>query len=156
MTRITPFLWFATEAEEAARFYVSVFPNSSVNSVTRYGASGPGPVGTAMTVAFTLDGQPFVALNGQQPIPHSAAVSFVINCETQADVDHFWEKLGEGGKTQQCAWLSDKFGITWQVVPTALPRLLQQPDPAAAGRVMKAMLAMTKIEIATLEAAARG
>ncbi len=154
MRRITPFLWFATEAEEAAQFYVSIFPNSAITSVTRYGDAGPGPRGTAMTVAFTLDGEAFVALNGQRPIPPSGAISFVINCTTQAEVDHFWEALGASGKPQQCGWLSDKFGVTWQVVPTALPELLQDPDRARANRVMQAMLTMTKIDIARLREAA--
>ena len=116
MKRITPFLWFANEAEEAAQFYVSIFPNSQVTSVSRYGDAGPGPKGTAMTVSFTLDGESFVALNGQQAIPYSGAVSFVVNCTTQEEVDHFWDKLGEGGKRQQCGWLSDRFGLAWQVV----------------------------------------
>jgi predicted 3-demethylubiquinone-9 3-methyltransferase (glyoxalase superfamily) len=154
MKRITPFLWFASEAEEAAGFYVSIFPNSSISSVVRYGEAGPGPVGTAMTVAFTLDGEPFVALNGQQPIPYSSAISFVINCTTQEEVDHFWDSLGAGGKLQQCGWLTDRFGVTWQVVPTALPELLRHKDPVVAKRVMQAMLAMKKIDIAALRAAA--
>ncbi len=155
MKRITPFLWFATEAEQAAEFYVSIFPNSRITTVARYGQSGPGPAGTAMTVAFSLDGEPFVALNGQKAIPQSGAISFVINCTTQDEVDHFWAKLGEeGGTPQQCGWLSDKFGMVWQVVPTALPELLQHPDNAVAGRVMKAMMAMKKIDIAALRAAA--
>jgi predicted 3-demethylubiquinone-9 3-methyltransferase (glyoxalase superfamily) len=154
MKRITPFLWFATEAEEAAQFYVGIFPNSKISSVTRYGDAGPGPNGQAMTVGFELDGEPFVALNGQQPIPYSAAISFVVNCRDQQDVDHFWEKLGAGGKQQQCGWLSDKYGVSWQIVPTALPALLQQTDKARAGRVMQAMLQMTKIDIAKLQEAA--
>lgn len=155
MSRITPFLWFATEAEQAAEFYVSIFPNSSITSVVRYREGEPGPAGSAMTVAFSLDGEPFVALNGQKAIPHSGAVSFVINCATQDEVDHFWTKLGEdGGKPQQCGWLADRFGIPWQVVPTALPELLQHSDPATAGRVMQAMMGMKKIDIAGLRAAA--
>ncbi len=155
MKRITPFLWFATEAEQVAEFYVSVFPNSRITTVARYGEGGPGPAGTAMTVAFSLDGDAFVALNGQKPIPQSGAISFVINCTTQDEVDHFWTKLGEdGGKPQQCGWLADKFGIAWQVVPTALPELLQHPDKAVAGRVMQAMMTMKKIDIAALRAAA--
>lgn len=156
MKRITPFLWFATEAEEAATFYVSIFPNSTITTVARYGDAGPGPKGTAMTVAFVLDGEPFVALNGQQAIPFSSAVSFVINCSTQEEVDHFWDNLGDGGKPSQCGWLTDKFGVTWQVVPTALPELLQLPDRAKAGRVMQAMMQMTKIDIARLREAAAG
>ena len=154
MKRLTPFFWFATEAEEAAQFYVSIFPNSKISNVARYGPAGPGPVGSAMTVSFELDGESFVALNGQQAMPASAAISFVINCTTQDEVDHFWNKLAEGGKIQQCGWLSDKYGITWQVVPTILPQLLQSPDPATAGRVMQAMLKMKKIDIAVLQQAA--
>ena len=154
MKRLTPFLWFGTDAEDAAQFYVSIFPNSSISNVVRYGPAGPGPIGSAMTVSFKLDGEAFVALNGQQAIPPSAAISFVINCTTQDEVDHFWDKLAEGGKIQQCGWLSDKYGITWQVVPTILPELLQSPDPATAGRVMQAMLKMKKIDIAVLQHAA--
>jgi len=152
--RLTPFFWFATEAEEAAQFYVSIFPNSKVSNVVRYGPAGPGPIGSAMTVSFQLDGESFVALNGQQAMPHSATVSFVINCTTQDEVDHFWDKLSEGGKIQQCGWLSDKYGFTWQVVPIVLPELLQSPDPATATRVMQAMLKMKKLDIAVLEQAA--
>jgi predicted 3-demethylubiquinone-9 3-methyltransferase (glyoxalase superfamily) len=154
MKRITPFLWFATEAEQAAQFYVSIFPNSSITSVTRYGETGPGPSGTAMTVSFSLDGEAFVALNGQQSMPQSGAISFVINCTTQDEVDHFWNALGAGGKHQPCGWLSDKFGVTWQVVPTALPELLQDRDRAKANRVMQAMMQMTRIDIARLREAA--
>ncbi len=155
MKRITPFLWFASEAEQAAEFYVSIFPNSGISSVARYGEGGPGPSGTAMTVAFSLDGEPFVALNGQKAIPNTGAISFVINCTTQEEVDHFWAKLGEeGGNPQQCGWLTDKFGTPWQVVPTALPELLQHPDKATAARVMQAMMTMKKIDIAALRAAA--
>lgn len=154
MKRITPFLWFASEAEEAAQFYVSIFPNSGISGVSRYGEGGPGPAGTAMTVSFTLDGESFVALNGQQAIPYSSAVSFVINCETQEEVDHFWNALSAGGKTQQCGWLSDKYGLTWQVVPKALPQLLQDPDRGRASRAMQAMLTMTKIDIAAMRRAA--
>ena len=156
MKRITPFLWFATQAEEAAQFYVSIFPNSTISSVSRYGDAGPGPKGTAMTVSFTLDGERFVALNGQQSIPYTGAVSFVVNCTTQEEVDHYWDKLGDGGKPQQCGWLSDKFGLVWQIVPTALPELLQDPDRAKANRVMTAMMTMTKIDIARLREAAAG
>ncbi|MEQ1908531.1 MAG: VOC family protein [Vicinamibacterales bacterium] len=154
MKRLTPFLWFGTNAEEAAQFYVSTFPNSRISNVVRYGPAGPGPVGSAMTVSFTLDGEAFVALNGQQVIPPSAAISFVINCTSQDEVDHFWDTLAAGGTIQQCGWLSDKYGITWQVVPTILPELLQSPDPATAGRVMQAMLKMKKIDIAALQRAA--
>lgn len=156
MQSITPFFWFGGQAEEAARFYVSIFPNSAVTAVARYGEGTPMPAGTVMTVSFTLNGSPFVALNGHQAIPFSGATSFVINCETQAEVDHFWERLGEGGTTQQCGWLVDRFGLTWQVVPVQLPQLLTQPDRARANRVMQAMLTMTKLDIARLEAAAAG
>jgi predicted 3-demethylubiquinone-9 3-methyltransferase (glyoxalase superfamily) len=154
MKRITPFLWFATEAEEAAQFYVSIFPNSNITSITRYGEVGPGPEGSAMTVSFSLDGEPFVALNGQQPMQRSGVVSFVINCSSQEEVDHYWDALGDGGKPQQCGWLSDKYGLVWQVVPTALPELLQDPDRARANRVMAAMMRMKKIDIAGLREAA--
>ena len=153
MKRITPFLWFATEAEEAAQFYIGIFPNSRISSVTRYGDTGPGPKGMALTVGFQLDGEEFVALNGQRPIPHTAAISFVVICTTQDEVDHFWDKLGAGGKYDQCGWLADKYGISWQVVPRALPELLQQPDKAKAGRVMQAMMQMKKIDIAQLREA---
>jgi predicted 3-demethylubiquinone-9 3-methyltransferase (glyoxalase superfamily) len=154
MKRITPFLWFATQAEDAAQFYVSIFQNARITGVSRYGDAGPGPTGTAMTVSFELDGESFVALNGQQPMPPSQTVSFVVNCANQQEIDHYWSKLGDGGMYNQCGWLTDRYGVTWQVVPTALPQLLQHKDPAIAARVMQTMLKMTKFDIAALEAAA--
>jgi len=151
--KITPFLWYDHQAEEAAGFYASIFPNSKVGKVVRYGPAGPGPAGSAMTVEFQLDGQPFVALNGGPHFKFTEAISFVVNCETQAEVDGYWEKLSAGGAQVQCGWLKDKFGLSWQIVPTALPKLLSDPDPKKAERVMKAMLAMKKIDIAALQQA---
>jgi predicted 3-demethylubiquinone-9 3-methyltransferase (glyoxalase superfamily) len=149
--RITPFLWFDNQAEEAAKFYASIFDNSKIVRILRYGETGPGPKGSAMTVAFELDGQEFVALNGGPHFKFSEAVSFVVNCETQQELDEFWYKLSEGGQEVECGWLKDKFGLSWQVVPTVLPDLLQ--DPGRAERVMKALLKMKKIDIDTLKAA---
>jgi predicted 3-demethylubiquinone-9 3-methyltransferase (glyoxalase superfamily) len=129
MQKITPFLWFDTEAEAAMNFYLSIFKNAKVKGVTRYGEAGPGPSGTVMTASFELDGVEFVALNGGPLFKFSEAISFVVNCETQAEVDELWEKLSAGGKTQQCGWLKDKYGLSWQMVPTALPRLMMDKDP---------------------------
>jgi predicted 3-demethylubiquinone-9 3-methyltransferase (glyoxalase superfamily) len=156
MKGITPFLWFERQAEEAARFYVSVFPNSGITQTTRYGEEGPGPKGTVMTVAFELDGQEFVALNGGPQFSFTQAVSFVVNCETQAEVDTFWEKLSEGGEKIQCGWVKDRYGVPWQVVPTALGRLLRDEDPQKSRRVMKAMLQMKRLDVAELERAYAG
>jgi predicted 3-demethylubiquinone-9 3-methyltransferase (glyoxalase superfamily) len=153
MQKITPFLWFDHQAEEAANFYVSIFKNSKISTVNRYGEAGPGPKGTVMTIAFQLDGQEFVALNGGPLFPFTQAISFVVNCETQEEVDELWEKLSAGGKQQQCAWLTDKFGVPWQIVPTQLVTLLSDPDPVKSARVMQAMLQMTKIDIAALKRA---
>jgi predicted 3-demethylubiquinone-9 3-methyltransferase (glyoxalase superfamily) len=153
MQKITPFLWFDYQAEEAANFYVSIFKNSKISTVNRYGEAGPGPKGTVMTIAFQLDGQEFVALNGGPLFPFTQAISFVVNCETQEEVDELWEKLSAGGKQQQCAWLTDKFGVPWQIVPTQLVTLLSDPDPVKSARVMQAMLQMTKIDIAALKRA---
>jgi predicted 3-demethylubiquinone-9 3-methyltransferase (glyoxalase superfamily) len=157
MQKITPFLWFDTQAEEAANFYTSIFRNSKIVSVARYGeeaarASGR-PKGSAMTVAFELDGQDFVALNGGPHFRFSEATSFVVNCETQEEVDHYWEKLAAGGdeKAQQCGWLKDKYGLSWQIVPVAMIKMLQDKDPKKSGRVMGAMLKMKKIDIRTLQ-----
>ena len=154
MPKITPFLWFNDQAEEAANFYVSVFRNSKVKAVTRYGDAGPGPKGSAMTVNLELDGQEFTALNGGPQFRFTEAVSFVVHCDTQQDVDAYWEKLTDGGRASQCGWLKDKYGLSWQIVPKALPRLLQQSDPAKAQRVVRALMTMSKIEIAQLEQAA--
>ena len=151
--KITPFLWFDSQAEEAAGFYTSIFPNSKITKVVRYGTTGPGKPGTAMTVEFQLDGQTFVGLNGGPHFKFTEAVSFVVNCESQAEVDTYWEKLSEGGAEVQCGWLKDKFGLSWQIVPTALPRLLSDPDPEKSQRVMKALMQMKKLNIRALEKA---
>jgi len=153
MQKITPFLWFDNQAEEAMNFYLSVFKDSKVNRVTRYGEAGPGPAGSVMSAEFQLNGVDFYALNGGPVFKFSPATSFFIHCGTQEEVDHYWEKLSEGGKTNQCGWLDDKFGVTWQVVPDALGKLLNDKNPKKAGNVMKAMMKMTKIEIADLEEA---
>jgi len=158
MPKISPFLWFENkQAEEAANYYTSVFPNSKITDVLRWGAVGQGLEGDVLTVEFELDGQPFTALNGEPGHPFSDAVSFVVNCSDQAEVDHYWEKLtADGGEQGPCGWLKDKFGVSWQVVPTVLTKLLADPDPARAGRAMEAMMKMTKIDIEELEAAHRG
>jgi predicted 3-demethylubiquinone-9 3-methyltransferase (glyoxalase superfamily) len=153
MQKITPFLWFDGKAEEAMNFYVSIFKNSKVLSVSRYGDAGPGPKGSVMTAAFELDGQKFVALNGGPQYAFSHAISFVVNCETQEEVDHYWEKLTDGGKEVQCGWLTDKYGLSWQITPTILITMLQDKDPAKAQRVMKAMMKMIKIDIKELQRA---
>ena len=153
MPKITPFLWFDKEAEEAMNFYVSIFKNSKAKGVTHYGEGGPRPAGTVLTAAFELDGQDFVALNGGPHFKFSEAISFVVNCETQAEVDEFWEKLSAGGQTQQCGWLKDKYGLSWQIVPTALPRMLQDKNPEKRQRVFAAMMQMVKIDIAALQRA---
>ncbi len=156
--KITPFLWFDDKAEEAAKFYCSIFKNSKVGDITRYDGEGAKVSGRAkgsvMTVAFQLEGQQFVALNGGPLFKFTEAVSFVVNCETQEEVDYFWSKLSAGGEESRCGWLKDKFGLSWQVVPTVLIELLQDKDAAKSQRVMKAMLQMDKIDIATLKQAA--
>jgi predicted 3-demethylubiquinone-9 3-methyltransferase (glyoxalase superfamily) len=154
MQKVTPCLWFDTEGEEAARFYTSVFPNSRIVEVARYGEAGPRPAGTVMTVSFELDGQSFVALNGGPQFTFNEAISFQVSCETQEEVDAFWSTLSEGGEEGPCGWLKDRFGVSWQIVPTALPELLDDPDREKAQRVMRAMLSMKKIEIDALERAA--
>ena len=159
LQRITPFLWFANEAEEAARFYTSIFPGSKIGNVTHYGAEGAEvsgqKAGSVMTVAFELDGQDFVALNGGPVFKFTEAISFVVNCETQAEIDHYWSKLAAGGdeKSQQCGWLKDKYGVSWQVVPAKLAELLGGRDPEKAKRAMQALLTMKKIDVARLEQA---
>jgi predicted 3-demethylubiquinone-9 3-methyltransferase (glyoxalase superfamily) len=153
MQKITPFLWFDDKAEEAMNFYVSVFKNSKVVSVARYGEVGPGPKGTVMTATFQLEGQEFVALNGGPQFKFTEAISFVVNCETQEEVDKFWEKLSKGGEKSRCGWLTDKYGLSWQVVPTVLEEMLQDKDPEKSQRVMKAMLQMDKMDIKTLKQA---
>jgi predicted 3-demethylubiquinone-9 3-methyltransferase (glyoxalase superfamily) len=154
MPALTPMLWFDTEAEQAAEFYTSVFPNSTIVEVTRYGSAGPRPEGMVMTVAFELDGKEFVALNGGAQYTFNEAISLVVYCETQEELDTYWETLSEDGEEVACGWLKDKFGLSWQVTPTELPRLLADPDTEKAQRVMAAMLEMTKIDIETLERAA--
>jgi predicted 3-demethylubiquinone-9 3-methyltransferase (glyoxalase superfamily) len=153
MQKIVPFLWFDGKAEEAMNFYVSVFKNSKVVSVTRYGKGGPGPDGTVMSATFQLEGQDFYALNGGPMFTFSPAISLFVNCETQQEVDELWEKLSEGGQIQQCGWLQDKYGVSWQIIPTILGKLLSDKDPAKAQRVMRAMLQMKKIDIARLKQA---
>jgi predicted 3-demethylubiquinone-9 3-methyltransferase (glyoxalase superfamily) len=153
MQKITPFLWFDGKAEEAMRFYVSIFKNSKVGAITRYGDAGPGPKGTVMVVTFKLDGQEFIALNGGPQFTFSPAISFVVNCETQEEVDALWEKLSEGGEKLQCGWLRDKYGLSWQIVPTVLGEMMQDKDVEKSQRVMKAMLQMTKLDIERLKQA---
>jgi predicted 3-demethylubiquinone-9 3-methyltransferase (glyoxalase superfamily) len=153
MQKIVPFLWFNDRAEEAMNFYLSVFKNSKVVSVSRYGEAEPGPKGAVMVASFQLEGQAFHALNGGPQFSFTPAISLLVNCETQAEVDHLWERLSEGGKTDQCGWLTDKFGVSWQIVPTVLGELLADRDPAKSQRVMKAMLQMTKLDIARLRQA---
>jgi predicted 3-demethylubiquinone-9 3-methyltransferase (glyoxalase superfamily) len=153
MQKITPFLWFDGRAEEAMRFYVSIFKNSKAGRVVRYGEAGPGPKGTVMTAVFQLDGQEFIALNGGPQFKFSQAVSFVVNCKTQKEVDELWEKLSAGGQQQMCGWLIDKFGLSWQIVPTGLPELLSDTDPAISQSVMKAMMQMKKLDIEGLKRA---
>jgi predicted 3-demethylubiquinone-9 3-methyltransferase (glyoxalase superfamily) len=156
MPAISPFLWFDTQAEEAAQLYCSIFPNSRILNTSRYGEGGPGPAGQVMTITFELDGQRFTALNGGPRFSFTEAVSFVVPCETQAELDGVWDRLLEGGKAQACGWLKDRFGLSWQVVPASLGRLMSDPDRAKSGRVMQAMLKMVKFDIAELERAARG
>jgi len=153
MQKITPFLWFDHQAEEAMNFYVSVFKNSKIVNITRYGEVGPGPKGTVMTAKFLIEGQEFVALNGGLVFTFSPAISFVVNCGTQEEVDEFWEKLSEGGEKQQCGWLKDKFGVSWQVVPAVLIEMLNDVDAVKSQRVMKAILQMDKIDIKRLKQA---
>jgi predicted 3-demethylubiquinone-9 3-methyltransferase (glyoxalase superfamily) len=154
MQRITPCLWFDTQGEEAARFYTSVFPNSRIVDVAHYGSAGPRPEGTVMTVSFELDGQEFIALNGGPEFTFSEAISFQVSCEGQDEVDAYWEALSAGGEEGPCGWLKDRFGLSWQIVPTVLPKLLADPDREKSQRVMQAMLSMRKIEIDALERAA--
>ena len=153
MQKITPFLWFESQAEEAANFYTSIFKNSKIVRVARYGEAGPGPKGSVMTVAFNLDGQDFVALNGGPEFAFTPAISFLVSCKTQEEVDHFWEKLLQGGKPSQCGWLKDKFGVSWQVVPAVLGELLGDKDAKKSKRVMEAMLQMVKLDIKKLKEA---
>jgi predicted 3-demethylubiquinone-9 3-methyltransferase (glyoxalase superfamily) len=156
--KITPMLWFDTQAEDAATFYVSVFKEARIVATSRYGKDSPGPEGSVMVVSFEIEGQRFTALNGGPVFTISEAVSFVVNCETQEEVDYYWDKLTEGGDpaAERCGWLKDKFGVSWQIVPTALPDYLGGPDPAGAQRAMQAMLQMKKLDIAALKRAYDG
>jgi predicted 3-demethylubiquinone-9 3-methyltransferase (glyoxalase superfamily) len=155
MQKITPFLWFDSNAEEAVRFYTSIFKNSTIGDVTHYGEGMPLPAGTVLTVAFKLEGQEFVALNGGPQFKFTEAVSFAVNCETQEEIDYFWEKLSEGGEKSRCGWLKDKFGLSWQVVPRVLPKLIAKDAPTSQ-KVMNAIMQMDKLDIQRLqEAAAR-
>ena len=157
MQKITPFLWFDGKAEEAANFYVSIFKNSKILNIARFGEAGPGPKGSTMVVSFQIEGQKFSALNGGPQYTFSPAISFLVDCETQAEVDELWTKLtAAGGKEVQCGWLTDKFGVSWQIVPRAFMEMMQDKDPVKSQRVFKAMLQMTKLDIEALKRAYRG
>jgi len=156
MQKITPFLWFDNQAEEAINLYVSVFKNSKILSVSRYGEAGPGPAGMVMTATFQLEGQEFMALNGGPDHKFTDAISLFVDCKTQEEVDELWDKLSEGGEQGPCGWLKDKFGLSWQIIPGILGELLGDPDPVKSQRVMKAMLQMSKIDIDRLKAAYEG
>ena len=153
MQKIRPFLWFDHQAEEAMHFYTSIFKNSRAGTVQRYGEAGPGPKGSVMSVTFELEGQQFFALNGGPHFSFTPAISFFVNCETQQEVDELWEKLSDGGEKNSCGWLRDKYGVSWQIIPTALGKMLQDKDPEKSTRVMKAMLQMKKIDINALKQA---
>jgi len=153
MQKITPFLWFDNQAEEAVKFYTSIFKNSKTGKVSRYGEAGPGPKGSVMVAEFEVEGQQFIALNGGPIFKFTEAVSFVVNCQSQEEVDYYWEKLSAGGKEVQCGWLKDKFGLSWQIVPTILGKLMSDKDSRKSQNVMKAMLKMIKIDIKKLEQA---
>ena len=153
MQKITPFLWFENQAEEAANFYVSIFKNSKIVNIARYGEAGPGAAGTVMTVTFQLEGQEFIALNGGPQFKFTEALSFSVDCKTQEEVDELWEKLSAGGEEGPCGWLKDKYGLSWQINPTVLGEMLSDPDPEKSQRAMKAMLQMKKIDIETLKRA---
>lgn len=157
MQKITPFLWFDNNAEEAINLYTSIFKNSKITGMTRYGDGGPGPKGTVMTATFQLEGQEFIALNGGPHFKFTEAISLYVKCNTQEEIDELWEKLiANGGKAQQCGWLKDKFGLSWQIIPPILGELLGDKDPEKSKRVMAAMMKMVKIDIATLKKAYEG
>ena len=156
MQKITPFLWFDNQAEEAMNFYTSIFKNAKAGNISRYGEAGPGPAGSVLAASFELEGLQFTALNGGPLFKFTEAISFHVACESQGEVDYYWSKLSDGGQIQQCGWLKDKYGVSWQIIPTALPKLLGDPDREKANRVMQAMLQMKKIDIAKLEEAAEG
>jgi predicted 3-demethylubiquinone-9 3-methyltransferase (glyoxalase superfamily) len=154
--RITPCLWFDTEAEEAARFYASIFKNSRITAITHYGEGMPMPKGTVMTVRFELDGQEFLALNGGPTFPFTEAISLMVECKDQKEIDFYWDRLLEGGSKAQCGWLKDKYGLSWQVVPQDLDKLLSDKDPAKSSRVLQAVMGMVKLDVSKLEAAYAG
>lgn len=156
MPRITPNLWFDTQSEEAAEYYCSIFPNSKITNVTHYGEAGPRPAGTVLTVDFVLDGQEYTAINGGPEFTFTEAISLLINCEDQEEVDYYWSKLTEGGQEVQCGWLRDRYGLSWQVCPAGMLELLNDPDPERSQRAMTAMLGMVKLDLAALRAAADG
>jgi predicted 3-demethylubiquinone-9 3-methyltransferase (glyoxalase superfamily) len=156
MSKVHPFLWFDTQAEEAARLYVSLFPNSKVGQISRYGDAGPRPKGSVMTVSFELDGLPFTALNGGPQYKFTEAMSLSVSCNDQAEIDRLWDALTEGGEPGPCGWLKDRFGLSWQIVPAAMPQLIGGSDPEKSRRAMEAMFSMTKLDIAKLEAARAG
>ncbi len=153
MQKITTFLWFDNQAEEAMNLYVSIFKNSKIVNVSRYGDAGPGPKGSVMVGTFVLEGQEFMALNGGPMYKFTPAISLLVNCQTQQEVDELWEKLSAGGQKVQCGWLTDKFGVSWQIIPTLLGKLMQDKDPKKSSRVMQAMMGMTKIDMAALKKA---
>ena len=153
MRKITPCLWFDGKAEEAAAFYTSIFNNSKIVDTSRYGGAGPGPKGSVMSVTFQLDGQDFIALNGGPQFTFTPAISLFVSCETQGELDRFWEKFSDGGETQGCGWIKDRFGLSWQIVPAGLQGVLQDKDPAKATKAMQSMLKMTKLDIAALREA---
>ena len=156
MQKITPFLWFDHQAEEAVKFYTSIFKKSKITGIARYGDTGPGPKGSVMTIAFQLNGQNFIALNGGPHFKFTEAISFVVNCKTQTEMDYYWQKLSTGGKEVQCGWLKDKYGLSWQIVPTILSELMSSRDVAKSQRVMAAVLQMVKLDIKTLKQAYHG
>jgi predicted 3-demethylubiquinone-9 3-methyltransferase (glyoxalase superfamily) len=156
MPQIAPFLWFDGKTDEAVNVYTSIFPNSRITNVSRYGDAGPGPKGSIMSATFELDGRQFMALNGGPMFQFTPAISFFVHCETQDEIDRYWARLSEGGQGQQCGWLTDRFGVSWQIVPTILGRYLTDPDPEKANRVMQAMLRMVKLDIGGLQQAYDG
>ena len=156
MQKITPFLWYDNNAEDAVNHYISIFKNSKITDIARYGDAGPGPKDSVMTIAFQLEGQDFIALNGGPMFQFNEAISFSVDCKTQQEVDELWEKLSAGGQPSQCGWLKDKYGLSWQIVPSVLIEMLQDTDPAKSKRVMEALLRMRKIDIEALRRAYRG
>jgi predicted 3-demethylubiquinone-9 3-methyltransferase (glyoxalase superfamily) len=156
MQKITPYLWFDNQAEDAVNTYISLFKDGKITNISRYGDAGPGPSGSVMLISFQLEGQDFVALNGGPVFKFTEAISFFVHCEEQDEVDTLWERLSEGGEKGQCGWLKDRWGVSWQIIPSALSELLQDPDPEKSTRVMRAMLKMSKIEVATLRKAYNG